>query len=324
MHGLFGNGRRRHLRPGLSTPLRVRLLGTAAGGGFPQWNCNCALCRQSRQGKEGVRARTQSAAAVSADGRAWFLLNLSPDVRHQIEAFEPLRPPPDSVRGTPIEGALLTNADLDHVLGIFILREGGVLHLHAPPAVRQALDQGLRISEVLKAYGGVAWHEPPPSLEPLLKSDGTESGLLYQAFEVPGKLPRYAGSRALPGSAVGYLLMDENTKGKLAFLPDVADLPLKVLENLADCQALLLDGTFWDEDEMPKTGTGRLTASEMAHLPLGGPEGSLEILRQLPVPRKIYLHINNTNPILDASSPEYRKVREAGVEVGMDGMEFEL
>jgi len=300
------------------------LLGTAAGGGFPQWNCNCALCRQARQGKAEVPARSQSAAAVSADGTAWFLLNLSPDIRHQIEAFQPLKPPQSQVRGTPIEGALLTNADLDHVLGIFILREGGVLHLHAPAAVRQALDEGLRISQVLQAYGGVSWHEPPVELEPLLKSDGSESGLLYRAFEVPGKLPRYAGSKALPGSAVGYLLVDEKTGGKLAFLPDVADLPVKVLENLADCQALLLDGTFWEDDEMPKTGTGKLTASQMAHLPLNGPRGSLEILRKLPIARKIYLHINNTNPILNASSPEYKKVKEAGVEVGMDGMEFEL
>lgn len=300
------------------------MLGTAAGGGFPQWNCNCALCREARRGKAGVAARTQSAAAVSADGASWFLLNLSPDVRHQIEAFASLHPPEGKVRGTPIEGALLTNADLDHVLGIFILREGGVLHLHAPAAVRKALDKGLRISEVLKAYGGVDWHIPPSQPEPLLKSDGSESGLLYQAFEVPGKLPRYAGSQALPGSAVGYLLKDEKTGGKLAFLPDVADLPVKVLEMLGDCDALLLDGTFWDDNEMPKTGTGTLTASQMAHLPLGGPQGSLEILRKLSIARKIYLHINNTNPILDVSSPEYKKVKEAGVEVGMDGMEFEL
>lgn len=304
--------------------MRVRLLGTAAGGGFPQWNCNCSLCRKAREGKAEAPARTQSSATVSADGKAWFLLNISPDIRHQIEAFPPLLPPSEKVRGTSIEGALLTNADLDHVLGIFILREGGVLHLHAPPAVRKALDEGLRILEVLKAYGGVAWHEPPADLEPLLKSNGSESGLLYEAFEVPGKLPRYAGSTALPGSAVGYRLVDEKTGGKLAFLPDTAGLSGPVLDKLKDCGALLLDGTFWDEDEMPRTGTGSLTASQMAHLPLGGEGGSLEILRKLPVPRKIYLHINNTNPILDRSTPQYRQVREAGVEVGVDGMEFEL
>ena len=266
----------------------VRLLGTAAGGGFPQWNCNCTLCREARSGRPGTSPRSQSSATVSADGKAWFLLNASPDIRHQIEAFPKLLPPPDHVRGTSIEGVLLTNADLDHVLGIFILREGSVLPLHAPSAVRKALDEGLRISEVLKAYGGVSWTEPPSSLKPLLKGDGSESGLLYEAFEVPGKLPRYAGSKFEKGSAVGYRLVDPRTKGRLVFLPDTAGLTGPVSEKLKDCDTLLLDGTFWDDDEMKKTGTGTLTASQMAHLPLGGPQGSLEILRSLPIKRKIY------------------------------------
>jgi len=304
--------------------LRIRLLGTAAGGGFPQWNCNCALCREVRLGTPGVKARTQSSAAVSADGQSWFLLNASPDIRHQIEAFPALLPPPGSVRGTSIEGVLITNADLDHTLGIFILREGGVLPLHAPPAVRKALEEGLRISEVLKSYGGVSWHEPPSSLKPLLKSDGTESGLLYEAFEVPGKLPRYAGSKALPGSAVGYRLVDPRTKGRLVFLPDTAGLSGVVLEKLKDCDALLLDGTFWDDDEMQKSGTGKLTATQMAHLPVGGPQGSLEILKDLPIQRKIYMHINNTNPMLDKNSSQHQEVKEAGVETGIDGMMFEI
>ncbi len=302
----------------------VRLLGTAAGGGFPQWNCNCALCREVRSGRSGTSPRSQSSATVSADGKSWFLLNASPDIRHQIEAFPKLLSPRDHVRGTSIEAVLLTNADLDHVLGIFILREGGVLPLHAPPGVRKALDEGLRISEVLKAYGGVSWTEPPSTLKALLKSNGSESGLLYEAFEVPGKLPRYAGSKFEKGSAVGYRLVDPRTKGRLVFLPDTAGLIGPVSEKLKDCDALLLDGTFWDEDEMKKTGTGTLTASQMAHMPLGGPQGSLEILRNLPIKRKIYLHINNTNPILNESSPQHRQVKEAGVEVGTDGMEFEI
>ena len=298
-------------------------MGTAAGGGFPQWNCNCGLCREVRSGRPGLKPLTQSSAAVRADGKSWFLLNASPDIRHQIEAFPPLLPAPGTIRGTSIEGVLITNADLDHTLGIFILREGGVLPLHAPPAVRKALDEDLRISEVLKSYGGVSWHEPPSSLKPLLKSDGTESGLLYEAFGVPGKLPRYAGSKAIPGSAVGYRLVDSKTKGRLVFLPDTAGLTGVVLEKLKDCDTLLLDGTFWDDDEMQKTGTGKLTAAQMAHLPVGGPHGSLEIIRNLPIRRKIYMHINNTNPILDKNSPQHQKVRDAGAEVGMDGMEFE-
>ena len=300
------------------------MLGTAAGGGFPQWNCNCILCREVRRGSPGLKPLSQSSATVSADGKSWFLLNASPDIRHQIEAFPPLLPSPELIRCTSIEGVLLTNADLDHVLGIFILREGGILPLHAPAAVRKALDEGLRISEVLKAYGGVSWHEPPSSLKPLLKSNGSESGLLYEAFEVPGKLPRYAGSTALKGSAVGYRLVDPATQGRLVFLPDTAGLSGEVLEKLKDCDTLLLDGTFWDDEEMTKTGTGMLTASRMAHLPVGGSQGSLEIIRNLSIKRKIYMHINNTNPILSESTPQHQKVKEAGVVVGLDGMEFEV
>ena len=310
--------------PSFDSALRVRLLGTAAGGGFPQWNCNCSFCQAARSGDPGAPVRAQSSAAVSADGKSWFLLNASPDVRHQIEAFPELRPPPGAVRGSALEGVLITNADLDHVLGLFILREGNVPPVYAPPAVRQALDEGLRLSQILGFYGGIRWQEPPPSLQPLLKKDGSESGLLYEAFEVPGKLPRYAGSAFMPGSAVGYHFVDARTKGRLVFLPDTAGLDETALLKLRDCDALILDGTFFTDDEMVKWGTGTLSATQMAHLPVGGASGSLEMIKSLPAKRKIYMHINNTNPILNAQTPEARLVREAGVEVGVDGTDFSI
>ena len=305
--------------------MRIRLLGTAAGGGFPQWNCRCALCEKARKASSSAIPRTQSCVAVSADGKRWFLLNASPDVRHQIEAFSDLLPAPGVIRGSSIEGVLVTNADLDHVLGLFILREGVPMHVHAPEAVRHALNEGLRLSAVLEAYCGVTWHESPENLSPLLYRDGSPSGLLYSAFEVPGKMPRYmAGYHPTTASAVGYRLVDEKTGGKLAFLPDVARLDPPLLESVADCDALLLDGTFWTEEEMRQTGTGHLTASQMAHVVVGGPEGSLAKIASLPIRKKVFIHINNTNPMLDEESPEYRQVKDAGVEVGKDGMEFSI
>ncbi|MGH7441468.1 MAG: MBL fold metallo-hydrolase, partial [bacterium] len=215
-----------------------------------------------------------------------------------------------------------SNADLDHVLGLFILREGAAIHVHAPAAVRRALDRGLRLSEVLSHYGGLRWHEPPTDLRPLLKSDGAESGLLYQAFEVPGKLPRYADGARESGSTVGYLLFDPGTRGRLAFIPDLASLTDELISRLKDCNIVLVDGTFFDDDEMVKLGISELTASRMAHLPVGGPAGSLEALRGLPAGRMVYLHINNTNPILCDTTAESGRVRDAGVTVGVDGMEF--
>ncbi len=304
--------------------MRVRLLGTAAGGGFPQWNCGCPLCSKARSRDVSTPPRSQSSVAVSADGTSWFLLNASPDVRHQIESFPELLPPRGAVRGTSLEGVLVTNADLDHVLGLFMLREGGAVDVHATATVRRALEQGLRLTDVLSHYGGLRWHEPPSEPRPLPKRDGSPSGLLYEAFEVPGKLPRYAGGAAGPGSAVGYLLLDPATQGRLAFIPDLAGLTEGVLARLKGCAAVLMDGTLFDEDEMVRLGASTLTASRMAHLPVGGPSGSLEALRRLEAGLKVYLHINNTNPILCAASPESARVRDAGVAVGVDGMEFTI
>ena len=303
--------------------MRVHLLGTAAGGGFPQWNCNCATCRGARAMR--ARPRTQSCVALSADGRSWFLLNASPDLRVQIESFAPLRPA-GSVRGTAVEGVLLTNADLDHTLGLFLLREGERLAIHATRTVRRALAEGLALPAVLASFCRADWIEPPAELAPLCRRDGTPSGLLYAALSVPGKPPRYLDGRAAPsaGTSVGYRIVDEATGGRLVFLPDVAALDEAVLAALRDCDAVLFDGTFWSQDEMRSMGVGTASAADMGHLPVGGPDGSLVRLAELPVSLKIYIHINNTNPILLDESPERRAVEAGGVAVGYDGWDFSL
>jgi pyrroloquinoline quinone biosynthesis protein B len=304
----------------------VRLLGTAAGGGFPQWNCNCRNCTGVRTGALQALARTQSCVAISPDSRRWFLLNASPDVRIQIESFVPLLPAPNLVRGTSLEGILLTNADLDHVLGLFILREGSGLHVCASARVRQALTKGLSLAPVLEHYCGVNWREPPLEVSPLLAADGKTSGLRYCAFPVPGKLPRYleGGSWSAPGDVIAYRFVDETTGGRLLFMPDVAALDDRTLNEMGNCDALLIDGTFWSEDEMQVMGVGEDSASRMGHLPVSGVNGSLACIASLPILHKIYIHINNTNPMLIEHSVERAAVEAAGVKIGWDGMEFVL
>ena len=304
--------------------MRIILLGTAAGGGLPQWNCNCPNCRETRAGSARIAPRTQSSVAVSADGKAWFLLNASPDLRVQLEGVPRLHPRTRALRSTSIEAVLLTNADLDHTLGLFLMREGGKIRVHATSQVRKALTRGISLAPTLQSFGGIHWTKPPRKLSPLLRRGGTRSGLQYQAVSVVGKPPRFMKGRRSNGfgHSVGYRIVDEKSGGRLLFLPDVAVLDTKTINALLDCDVLLFDGTFWSENEMRKVGVGNLSAKRMGHVPISGRQGSLKQLAPLRVSRKIYTHINNTNPILRKGSPEHTAVCAAGVEVGHDGMEL--
>jgi pyrroloquinoline quinone biosynthesis protein B len=262
--------------------------------------------------------------ALSADGKRWFLLNASPDLRTQIEAFPPLQPSPAPLRNSPIEAILLTNADLDHVLGLFLLREGGPLQVHAPLEVRVALSSALRLTKVLNSFYGVTWHEPPFDFSPLLLPDGARSGLSYRAIPLPGHPPRFVSHRLLgvDGHSVAYEMKDDRTGAVLLAAPDVAALTRPLQEAITRADAILFDGTFWRGPELQSVRSGARTAGEMGHLPVS--EGSLDALREAPARHKIFLHINNTNPMLAASSDERAQVEKAGITVGCDGMEFEL
>jgi len=305
--------------------MQIHLLGTAAGGGVPQWNCNCAVCAEARAGSGRVQPRTQSSVAISADGRSWFLLNASPDIRAQIENFPPLHPSSGKTRNSPIEGVLLTNADLDHTLGLLLLREGEKLCIHATTNVRRALTEGISFQSALESFCGTRWIEPATKPEPLLRRDGLASGLLYEAMPLSGKSPRFMKSgMATTGNVVGYHITDVKTGGRLLFLPDVAELNETVLRRLSECDALLFDGTFWSENEMPERGLGTLSAADMGHAPISGARGSLKTLAKLKVPNKIYTHINNTNPILIDDSPECAAVKAAGCVVGRDGLALKI
>jgi len=304
--------------------MRIILLGTAAGGGLPQWNCSCPNCREARAGSSRVVPRTQSSVAISANGWAWFLLNASPDLRAQLEGVPQLHPRAKTLRGTSIEAVLLTNADLDHTLGLLLMREGGKIRVHATPQIRNALTQGISLAPALESFGGIAWSKPPRKLSPLLRRDGLKSGLQYQAVDVVGKPPRFMKGQQSKGlgHSVGYRILDEKSGGRLLFLPDVAVLDELTIDVLSDCDVLLFDGTFWSENEMQEIGVGNLSAKQMGHVPISGPQGSLKQLARLRVARKIYTHINNTNPIVRKGSPERAAVLAAGVEVGRDGMEL--
>ncbi|MEX5717002.1 pyrroloquinoline quinone biosynthesis protein PqqB [Geodermatophilus maliterrae] len=299
----------------------VRVLGSAAGGGFPQWNCACPPCRAVRDGSRPARPRTQSSIAVSADSRRWFLLNASPDIRAQIESFPALHPSsgPDGARVVPLQAVLLTDAELDHTLGLLLLREGGGLVLHATEATRDTLCDGTSLLRTLEAYCPVEWQPVVPGADVPLAD-----GLSYRAFDVPTTKRARFGSGGGSGRVVGYRLTDERSGRALVHLPVVQELTAAVLDELHDCSCLLVDGTCWSDDELIRLGLAGRTAREMGHLPISGPGGSLEQLSPLPVERRIYVHVNNTNPILLEDAPERRTVEQHGMEVAVDGLELRL
>ncbi|MGC1481734.1 MAG: MBL fold metallo-hydrolase [Chthoniobacterales bacterium] len=302
--------------------MKVVVLGTAAGGGFPQWNCGCPNCADARRGVPGLGSRLQSGLAVSAGDGCWFLINASPDIARQIERF--LRPRADlpGPRDSPIAGVLLTNADLDHCLGLFALREGPALTVWCPDSTRRALVEGLRLHDVLGSFCGVTWVSSPFVWQPL------GPGLEVRTIALRGAdPPRYtanaSGQVSEEPQAVGYLFRANPDAGIIGVFPDVAKLDEELLTHLRSCSRVFFDGTFWTADEMVRLGFSDRDAAAMGHVPVSGPGGSLPDLAALPG-HVSYVHVNNTNPMLRADSPERRAVEEAGLSVADDGAEFLL
>ncbi len=307
--------------------MQVRILGSAAGGGFPQWNCGCRNCRRLRAGQLRATPRTQAQVAISADDAHWYLLNASPDLRPQIEAHSVLHPR-NGGRGSPIAGVWLSGGDLDQTLGLLLLREQHPLRIYATGTVRQLLRGDNTLFAALhQAPDQTRWSDvvPGTSFE-LVSVCGVSSGIHCRAISLPGHFPMYvpeARRRALPPEeTVSGLVMDSPDGGRLVYLPCVAEVDDACLALIGAADVLLFDGTFWSDDELAPIN-GR-TARQMGHLPVGGAGGSLERLAPVRAPRKIYIHINNTNPMLDEDSPQYRAVRAAGWEMAEDGWQFEL
>ena len=304
----------------------IRVLGSAAGGGFPQWNCGCPNCVGVRSGTIRARARTQESVALSADGDSWFLLNASPEIRQQIESFRGLHP--RAQRDTPIQGIVLTNGDLDHALGLLSLRESQPLALYSTKRVHSGFSEGNVLYRTLQRFEGqITLHplELGAAEQPLRLLDGTESGLSLKAFAAPGKAALHLDqSDSQPTDNIGVLIRDQRTGKRLAYIPAAGANSAEVTAAASAADAVFFDGTFWSSDELIALGASTRRAEDMAHWPIGGPEGSLEFLRGSSASRRIYIHINNTNPMLREDSAERDQVQAAGVEVAFDGMELEL
>jgi len=313
--------------------MRVRVLGSAAGGGFPQWNCGCPNCREVRAvpkgetGTPSLQARTQESVAVSADGEHWFLLNASPEVRAQIESFPALHP--RAARHSPIAGILLTNGDLDHCLGLLSLRESHPLSVYATPRVRHGFTENNVLYSTLQRFAGhTSWMGLPLDEERELRLAGDRpSGLTVEAVPLPGQAPLHLKARLgepHPEDNVGLLLRDSMRGTTLAYFPGCARITPEVLEAAGRAQCLFFDGTFWSDDELITLGLGERRATDMAHVPIGSSTGSLAAFAASQVPARFFIHINNTNPILREDSPERRRVHEAGWQVARDGLDLTL
>jgi pyrroloquinoline quinone biosynthesis protein B len=298
--------------------MQVRVLGSAAGGGFPQWNCGCANCRAVRAGDARFSARAQDSIAVSADGQAWVVLNASPEIRAQIESFAPLHP--RAARDTPIAALVLTNGDLDHTLGLFSLRESHPITVLSTAAVRAGiLEANVMVRTLQRFEGQLTWNALA------LDAPFTVAGMSIELFTVAGKRPVHLEKLgdASPEDNVGVLVTDGAGK-RVAYVPGVAAIDAPSRAKIEGADVVLFDGTFWSADELTKPGLMNKRAEDMAHWPVGGDDGSLATLAALRAGRKIYTHINNTNPILRDDSPERRAVEAAGVEVAYDGLTIDV
>jgi pyrroloquinoline quinone biosynthesis protein B len=306
--------------------MRVKILGAAAGGAFPQWNCACANCRSVRSGTFRGKPRNQTQVAITQDERDWFLLGASPDLRAQIESTPELHPR-EGLRQSPIAGVLLASADLDHVLGLLLLRELQPLRVYATASVRRILNDDNSMFAMLRRIPQqIVWDDIQPGTEFRLRSShGKDSGLRCQALSLSAHFPAYVASerkkQLAPGEAsLGFLVQSPSGK-RFAYMPAVPDLDDRLLQQLDNCDVLLFDGTFWSDDELIRVQGSGQTARQMGHIPV---EEVLTKLAEVRRPRKIFLHINNTNPMLDEASPQHRQVRGAGWEVAEDGWEFDL
>lgn len=306
--------------------MQIVILGAGAGGGFPQWNSNAEACNRARRGDPAAPARTQVSLAVSADGDRWFLLNASPDLRQQIEATAELRPR-EGLRSSPISGVVLTGGDVDAIAGLLVLRERQPLTIYATGRVLDVL----RSNSIFEVLAHDVVRREALSLEreqPLLLPDGGPSGLSVRAFAVPGKVPLYLESP----DQVPPILLGEETVGlevfdgrsRFYFVPGCAAMIEPLAARLRGAPLVFFDGTLWRDDEMIRKGLGSKSGRRMGHMSQSGEEGTMRAFSTLQVGRKVLVHINNSNPVLLADSPERAELEAAGWEVGEDGMRLTL
>jgi pyrroloquinoline quinone biosynthesis protein B len=281
--------------------IRIEILGSAAGGGLPQWNCACANCVAARAGE--IDSQTQSSIAIGADSEEfqnWWLINASPDLPRQIENTTWLQPRRNASRNTPIAGVLLTNADIDHALGLLLLRQQEKpLVVYATDETRTALGW---LDRTLTRFCGIEWRTVTSKFQSL------DSGMAFRAIELPG--------------SVAFQVRDDTSGRTALFAPSVGSLTQQLRDAVQTSDLVMFDGTFWSDGELSRVRPGARSAREMNHLPIN--DASFDLLHESPVRRKIYTHINNTNPILMPGSQERAQVEQAGMEIARDGLEIVL
>jgi pyrroloquinoline quinone biosynthesis protein B len=305
--------------------MQVKILGSAAGGGFPQWNCACPNCHAVRGGQFQGKARSQTQVAVSADGASWFLLGASPDLRSQIESSPELQPR-SGTRSSPIRGVVLASADLDHVLGLLLMRELQSFRVCAAESVIKILrNENSMFGMLNRVADQAAWQTVAAGRPFTLTSfPGNGSTIGCDAVAVSSHYPAYALQVQESQDAVLGLILTAPSGARLGFFPQLAQLTPELNRVFATLDCLLLDGTFWSDDELIRLQGSGQRAREMGHIPVGGGDGTLQQLATLSTPRKMYIHINNTNPMLNEAGAEYRAVRDAGWELAEDGCHFTL
>lgn len=294
--------------------MRVRIIGSAAGGGFPQWNCNCPVCAAGREGR--ATPRTQSSIVIRSGEDPWYLVNASPDLLRQLADLPTDR---SALRSNPIAGVVLTDGEIDHTAGLLLLRESGTpLRVYSTAEVRAALTDRYPLLRMLESYCGVDWRplaeDGPTALE--------GSSLTVDPFPTGGDAPLYMDGAPGP-SAIGLTVRDTAAGGTLVYVPAIESLDATVTARLAEGDTVLADGTFFRHDDLVALGMGERDSWAMGHAPLTGEGGALDALAALDA-RTVLVHINNTNPILVEGSAERREVEQRGLVISEDGMEFEV
>ncbi|MFK8079575.1 MAG: pyrroloquinoline quinone biosynthesis protein PqqB [Granulosicoccus sp.] len=305
--------------------MKLKVLGSAAGGGYPQWNCNCPMCDGVRQGTINAQARTQSSIAVSSDGADWVLFNASPDILTQIQRCNVLQPA-RSLRDSGIASVVLMDAQIDHTTGLLMLRENSQpLKLFCTQPVKEDLSTGNPLFNVLAHYCDIDWREISIGDSELIMEGAAD--VVFKPLPLTSNAPPYSPHRDKPvaGDTIGMLMTDRNSGRSLFYAPGLGEMEPHVWDAMNKADIVLVDGTMWTDDEMIIRGASQKTARSMGHLPQSGPGGMIEWLDKLPdTTRKVLIHINNTNPILDEDSNERKVLAEHGIEVAMDNLEIEL
>ena len=309
--------------------LKVLVLGSAAGGGSPQWNCNSEVSKAVRSGTNGTSPRTQSSIVVTANNDEWFLFNASPDLGSQILNNSQMHPK-KGLRHSPISGVVLTNGDVDHVAGLLTLRERQNLSVYAHSRVHSVLKENSIFNVLNSDY--VDRREMKMNVEFELKNkEGKGSGIFVEAFEVPGKIALWledeskgANFGTQEGDTIGLKISSASNEKSFYYIPACAKMTSELSEKLKDSELVLFDGTLWKNDEMASSKVGEKTGQRMGHMNNSGPDGSIEAFKDLNVKKKIFIHINTTNPILLSDSSERKIVEENNWEVSYDGMEITI